>query len=340
MELTPEVSDLNPDLLAHHLTEAGQTDRAIGWWIKAGRRSLDRSAMQEAERHLSQALRLADVLPEGRQTEELRMEIMVLLGPVLIFLRGPGSPEVEKLYARAYELSRQFPETSNSFRISWGWWRLSRDFTVMQERADPLLRHAHTRNDEGLLLQAHHCQWASHFNQGDLAECRRHIDRGLEIYEAGEYRHHASLYGNHDAKVCGHGERALVLWLAGDPNRALAEEAVSHDWAAGLGHIGSRAHALDIALMHQFYRRDTGQIMERAADMIALAEEQISPITAPRGCCSGAGRWPSRGRSSAGLKNCARALTGRRRSAPARTSRSTTACWPRCWRWTASRRRR
>ncbi len=29
--------------------------------------------------------------------------------------------------------------------------------------------------------------------------------------------------------------------------------------------------------MHQFYRRDTGQIMERAADMIALAEEQNFP---------------------------------------------------------------
>jgi class 3 adenylate cyclase/predicted ATPase len=277
MELTPEVSDLSPDLLALHLTEAGQTDRAIGWWIRAGRRSLDRSAMQEAERHLSQALQLSDTLPEGRQTEELRMEIMVLLGPVLIFLRGPGSPEAERLYARAYELSRQFPETRASFQISWGWWRLSRDFTVMQERADSLLRHAHTRNDDGLLLQAHHCQWASHFNHGDLAECCRHIDSGLEIYDAGEYRHHASLYGNHDAKVCGHGERALVLWLAGDPNRALGEEAVSRGWAAGLGHIGSRAHALDIALMHQFYRRDTGQIMERAADMIALAEEQNFP---------------------------------------------------------------
>lgn len=285
MELTPEAADLTPDLLAHHLTEAGQTDRAIGWWIKAGRRGLDRSAMQEAERHLSQALSLADTLPQGGpqggahggKTEELRMEIMALLGPVLIFLRGPGSAEVERLYARAYEVSRQFPETSANFQISWGWWRVSRDFTVMRERADSLLTHAHTRNDDGLLLQAHHCQWASHFNQGDLAECHRHIDRGLEIYDAGEYRHHASLYGNHDAKVCGHGERALVLWLNGDPNRALNEEGISLGWAADLGHTGSRAHALDIAMMHQFYRRDTAKIMDRAADMIALAEEQNFP---------------------------------------------------------------
>lgn len=277
MELTPEVSDLTPDLLAHHLTEAGQTDRAIGWWIKAGRRGLDRSAMQEAERHLSQALALADTLPHGGQTEELRMEIMALLGPVLIFLRGPGSAEVERLYARAYEVSRRFPETSANFQISWGWWRVSRDFTVMRERADSLLIHASSRKDDGLLLQAHHCQWASHFNQGDLAECHRHINRGLEIYDAGEYRHHASLYGNHDAKVCGHGERALVLWLGGDPNRALSEEAISLGWATGLGHTGSRAHALDIALMHQFYRRDTAKVMDRAGDMIALAEEQNFP---------------------------------------------------------------
>jgi predicted ATPase/class 3 adenylate cyclase len=281
LDLTPEAGDLRPDLLAHHYDESAQVGPAIDYLLKAARRALDRSAMAEAENHLTRALALT-AAPyksglEEKEALDLRMEILVLLGPVRIFLRGPGSPDVERLYAEAYELCRQLPETSRHFPISWGWWRLSRDFTVMGQRADALLERASERADDGMLLQAHHCQWASHFNRGDLARCRHHIDHGLAIYEAGDYREHASLYGNHDAKVCGHAERALVLWLAGDAAAAQAEEGASLAWAAGLGHTGSRAHALDASLTHQFYRRDTGLVLARAADMIALAEEQNFP---------------------------------------------------------------
>ena len=37
-----------PELLAHHFTQAGMTEAAIEWWGKAGQRSLERSALVEA----------------------------------------------------------------------------------------------------------------------------------------------------------------------------------------------------------------------------------------------------------------------------------------------------
>src|SRR5262249_3323858 len=37
-----------PELLAHHFTQAGLTEAAIEWWSKAGQRSLERSALVEA----------------------------------------------------------------------------------------------------------------------------------------------------------------------------------------------------------------------------------------------------------------------------------------------------
>ena len=45
-----------PELLAHHFTQAGLTEVAIEWWAKAGQRSLERSALVEAVAQLTRAL--------------------------------------------------------------------------------------------------------------------------------------------------------------------------------------------------------------------------------------------------------------------------------------------
>ena len=45
-----------PELLAHHFTQAGLTEAAIEWWGQAGQRSLERSALVEAAEQLTRAL--------------------------------------------------------------------------------------------------------------------------------------------------------------------------------------------------------------------------------------------------------------------------------------------
>ena len=46
-----------PEVLAHHFTQAGMTDAAIEWWGKAGDQALRRSAFQEATAHLGRPSR-------------------------------------------------------------------------------------------------------------------------------------------------------------------------------------------------------------------------------------------------------------------------------------------
>jgi len=45
-----------PEVLAHHFTQAGLTDAAIEWWGKAGDQALHRSAYVEAIGHLGKAI--------------------------------------------------------------------------------------------------------------------------------------------------------------------------------------------------------------------------------------------------------------------------------------------
>jgi Predicted ATPase len=51
-----EIAQSQPELLAHHFTQAGMTEAAIEWWRTAGQRSLARSALLEGAEQLKRAL--------------------------------------------------------------------------------------------------------------------------------------------------------------------------------------------------------------------------------------------------------------------------------------------
>src|SRR6202008_2909939 len=53
-----------PELLAHHYTEAGRTEQAIPYWQRAGQRANERSAHAEAISHLTKGLEVLKTLPD------------------------------------------------------------------------------------------------------------------------------------------------------------------------------------------------------------------------------------------------------------------------------------
>src|SRR5499425_379491 len=63
----PETAEAQPELLAHHLTEAGLTEHSVAYWYKAGQQASERSAHVEALTHLRQGLTLLQTLPETRE---------------------------------------------------------------------------------------------------------------------------------------------------------------------------------------------------------------------------------------------------------------------------------
>ena len=66
-----------PELLAHHFTQAGLTEAAVEWWGKAGRRSLARSALLEGAEQLKRALDQIATLPPtpALRGEEIKLEV-------------------------------------------------------------------------------------------------------------------------------------------------------------------------------------------------------------------------------------------------------------------------
>ncbi|MEM1382424.1 MAG: AAA family ATPase [Pseudomonadota bacterium] len=270
---SPGFAAERPDIVARHLTEGGRPVEALPHWLGAGRAAAARSALHEAKHVLETGAGIAAQLPQTPEMVQTRLEFASLLGPVLFALCGPGSKESREVYETAVSLTEAMPASGPYFAVLWGWWRLSKDFRVKAERARSLLRLANRRREPEMVLQAHHCNWASTFHAGDFDGCRWHVEQGLKTYAQPDCENRPWLFGNHDAKVCGHGELAQVLWMQGEPAAALAEEARALDWSTRLAHAGTQAHAYDLTLLHRFYRRDVTETRKFAEKMIGLAED-------------------------------------------------------------------
>jgi predicted ATPase len=88
-----EIADSQPELLARHFTEAGLIEKAAGWWGKAGRRSLERSALDEALAQLSRALNQIITLPETSSLRRERINLQIAQTRALGLVKGMPHPK-------------------------------------------------------------------------------------------------------------------------------------------------------------------------------------------------------------------------------------------------------
>jgi len=72
-----QIAESQPEILAHHFTEAGLTEAAIEWWGTAGQRSLARSALLEGREQLKRALDQIATTPvtPALRREEIKLEV-------------------------------------------------------------------------------------------------------------------------------------------------------------------------------------------------------------------------------------------------------------------------
>src|SRR5215471_4023922 len=76
----PESCETQPELLAHHYTEAGLAEQAIGYWHRAGQQASERSAHLEAVNHITTGIELLQTLPETSEHTQQALTLYITLG--------------------------------------------------------------------------------------------------------------------------------------------------------------------------------------------------------------------------------------------------------------------
>ncbi len=264
--------------LAHHYTEAGLAEKAVDYWLQAGKRAIERSANAEAIGQLTKGLELLGTLPDTPERDLKELMLQIAMGVPLQDTKGPGSPEAGRAYSRARELCcGEGTVVSDHFVVVWGLWRFYRqgaEFEEARERAAELLDLAQRQQDPALLIQAHHAQWTTRFLIGEFASAREHAEQGVALYSPDDHHAQAFLFGGHDPCVCGHTIAAESLWALGYPDQAMMRTNEALALARDLDHPSSLALALgECAKMHH-WRGEEPEAGKQAEALIALAAEQ------------------------------------------------------------------
>jgi predicted ATPase len=100
-EQFPGTGENQPELLAHHYSQAGLTEPAIEYWRKAGERALKRSANVEATQHLRHGLALTPALYDAAERQRREFELYLVLGPATRAINGHAAPETLDAFASA-----------------------------------------------------------------------------------------------------------------------------------------------------------------------------------------------------------------------------------------------
>jgi predicted ATPase len=277
----PEIVAAQPELLAHHYTEAGLRQQAIDNWLRAGERGNERSANPEAIAHLTRGLEILDDLPESSQRDEKELAFQVaLLTP--LFAARFGSAEGERAARRAMELSRrvggadQRPLVRALFGLSLNYSARGK-IRVGRDVAEQMLAIAKRLQEPEPLAYAHNLMGNTLFWLAELGTTRMHLEKGIALYQPAWSRSLAFRFGFNLASTSLF-FLGRALWHLGYPNQALASAEQAVAIAEAVLHPVSRASALSwAAALHQL-RGEVRRAREVAETALALTTEEKIPF--------------------------------------------------------------
>jgi class 3 adenylate cyclase/predicted ATPase len=272
----PETAATQPELLAHHATEAGLRAQAVGYWQRAGQRAIERSANLEAISHLTKGLEVLATLPDTAERVQQELALHTALGPALIVIKGYGAPEVEHTYVRARELCQQVDDPAHLFPVLRGLWNrylMRAEHHKGLELGEQLLSLAHRLQDPASLVEAHRVLGTVLWNRGELPLAHEHLERGIALYEPHQHRTLAFRYGADPGVVCRF-YAAEVLWSQGYPQQARRRMEEALTLAQALSHPHSLAFVLVFAAILHCLCGEVQAASARADAATRLAAEQ------------------------------------------------------------------
>jgi predicted ATPase/class 3 adenylate cyclase len=284
-EMYPERSEREPELLAHHYTESGQSEAAVNFWLKAGKQAAKSGANLEAIGHLRRGLEVVRGNPQMRERDEVELALRIALGTALIAGKGYAVQEVEENYSRALALGQQVDHKPTIFAAMRGLWvynfiranlakadDLSVNLLGFATRSHPNETAEGALQRTGYLIEAQRAIAQTRLYQGRFAEARDHLERGLGLYDANLHGHLTEIHAI-DPGIVLLSYQGYVEWFLGRPDQARRsiEEAIRN--AEKKRHPFSLAFAWEFGAYLCQHLRDVQGTMDYAKRALVVSSE-------------------------------------------------------------------
>ncbi len=279
----PEVLANEPETPARHFAEAGDSDRAITLWQRAGERAISRCENKEALGHLRAALNQLSLLDDTAERDQREFQLQVARGAALMVAQGQSSPEVEQAYSRARSLATGVRDSEELFPALVGLWRYYAASGAQDDAhgVGELLQGLAARlGNNDLRIKACMTLGVTLYQQWRMPEAYDLLREGAELYESDPPEEHdaaLSALGQHPGFMCAMGV-AIIQWLRGESAEAVA-------WRDRSLAIGKRlSNPFQITIVHgwsavlSYYRCDWDRLAEEVAVARDMAERHHVPV--------------------------------------------------------------
>jgi class 3 adenylate cyclase len=298
-----DVAQRQPELIAHHLIEAGRAPEAIAPLLAAAQSSLDRGASTEAKHHLERARTGATAILDEAKRWERELQIEMMFAQAARAADGYASPDVENAYSSALELSERLAAVSGAevstqmllarllcgqefhakavasdatqanrlFWILWGFGAYHQARAELHKAYDigkQLIQLAEDR--PALALEGHFGSGSTAYFLGRMADAEQHLRAGWKCFETLDRRAETSPTGHHAEVLCA-GYLCLALWHLGFTDEADAQVARALSVARAADHAYSVAYALTIAAWLAYLKHDIDPAAESATTALEYA---------------------------------------------------------------------
>jgi class 3 adenylate cyclase/predicted ATPase len=278
-----DIAENQPELLAHHSTEAGLIERAAVLWSRAGERSLARSALAEAVAQLTRAIDQIASLPATRALRAEQIRLQVALITPFFHLKGYIAPETKAAAERAHlliekaeALGEPLDDPLLLFSVLYSFWNanvLAFNGDAVRELGAQFLTIAERRAAPAPRMIGHRLLGSALVFTGDIAEGRAHLDRGIALYDPAAHLSLATRFGQ-DMGVTILSWRHQSLWVLGYPEAALTDVENVLEHAREIGQVGTLIYARIWAPVTLMHRGDYAAANAQLEELLVLVEEK------------------------------------------------------------------
>lgn len=275
VERFPALAETLPEVVAHHFTEAGLATEAIGHWLKAGQRATERSADQEAVRHLERGLALLKTLPESEDRDRHELDFQITLGTPLVAVSGYTSPEVGAASERAILLSEKLDDVGRQFVSLFSQFTYC-NTTGKTRKALEFAQRCQTlgmrQGDRTMHLMGYRAVGAVLMQRGQFALAREQFEQALALHDPERDRSLATRFMQ-DPIASSSAILAIIAWISGYPECAADIQARALGYAADLNHVNTSGFIHFYAGWLEQLFGNVAAVLGHARTLAALAKE-------------------------------------------------------------------
>jgi class 3 adenylate cyclase/predicted ATPase len=273
-EKFPDIVVSQPEIVAHHFTEAGLAEPAIDYWLKAGHFALSRSAIA-AVGHLKQGLKQIPNIDDPMLRNKWELLLQTSLGNALQATKGWSIDTAKHAYTRALQLCKESGLDEHTFPAVFGLWTwnfLRPPLGEAQALAEHLLNTAENVDNSIYKVLAHEALGFTLFARGKFAAAHAELERSISMCEDSAAAAYLDLSAQ-DPRVHVRLYDGMALWFLGYADQALRICAEARLYTDASQHPYSEAMARTISLRVRQFRGEAAVVAGHVNAAIALCEE-------------------------------------------------------------------